>query len=150
MDFQKSEDTDRQRETKRLKWKWRRREESRGEGEKKLNTCMCWVSRPSYIKQTQINGGAIAFSERTADRPINEGKRSEDCWGDTRHRAVLCYAFPAVGRIQHLLLCSSRPFTAKGSVNKLHSLRASLVQVCPPSKRNATAQEAKTTYKLTL
>lgn len=40
---------------------------------KKLKTCMCQVSRPSYIKQTQINRGAIAFSERTADRPINEG-----------------------------------------------------------------------------
>lgn len=40
---------------------------------------MCRVARLSYIKQTQINEGAIAFSEHTADRPINGGKRSEDC-----------------------------------------------------------------------
>lgn len=42
-------------------------------GEKKNPTCMCLVSGPSYIKQTQINRSAIAFSKRTADRPINEG-----------------------------------------------------------------------------
>lgn len=39
---------------------------------------MCPVSGPPYFKQTQINGGAIAFSKRTADGPINEGRGSED------------------------------------------------------------------------
>lgn len=77
MDFQESEDMHRNRETERETEMERERElkSKRGEkGEKKKTpTCMCLVSGPSYIKQTQINHSAIAFSKRTADRPVNEG-----------------------------------------------------------------------------
>lgn len=39
---------------------------------------MCPMSGPPYFKQTQINGGVIAFSKHTADGPINEGQGPED------------------------------------------------------------------------
>lgn len=51
----------------------KKRSQKGGEKGEKKTTCMCLVSGPSYIKQTQINRSAIAFSKRTADRPINEG-----------------------------------------------------------------------------
>lgn len=49
-------------------------ESKRGKRAKKNSyLCMCPVSGLPYFKQTQINCSAIAFSKRTADRPINEG-----------------------------------------------------------------------------
>lgn len=56
----------------------REREIKRVKRKKKNYFYMLSVSLPTCFKHTQINGGAIAFSKRTADRPINAGLGSED------------------------------------------------------------------------
>lgn len=81
---------------------------NRGRGQKNSHLCMCPVSGPPYFRRTQINGGAIAFSKRTADGPINEG-RGIRIQPDTA-LAVSSNAVPAVSRIQHLLLHSHTAF----------------------------------------
>lgn len=48
------------------------RECKRKRVKEKTLTHTCPVSGPPYFKYTQINAGAIAFSKRTADTPINE------------------------------------------------------------------------------